>query len=44
MVTTASTSHIGATVLVKGKIALDKDFGAGYQYGIFVENAIVTAE
>jgi hypothetical protein len=43
-ITTMSTAAVGATVLVKGKIALDKDFGAGYKYGIIVEDAVVTTE
>lgn len=43
-VTTDDTAQVGDTVLVKGTVALDKDFGYGYKYGIVVENAKVTVE
>lgn len=34
----------GATVLVSGTVAKDKDFGAGYLYKVIVEKATLTAE
>lgn len=43
-VTTNDTAEVGATVLVKGKVALDKDFGAGYQYPVMIEDATLTVE
>ncbi|MDP2068547.1 MAG: hypothetical protein Q8K04_06230 [Lutibacter sp.] len=38
-VTTAAIVKIGDVVTVKGKVALNKDFGAGYLYAIIIENA-----
>jgi hypothetical protein len=38
-VTTADTAAVGDVVLVKGKVAVDKDFGAGYSYPVIVEEA-----
>jgi hypothetical protein len=35
---------VGATVVVTGKVALDKDFGMGYQYPVIIEDAEVTVE
>ena len=44
-VTTGGTvPNVGDTVLVKGTVALNKDFGMGYQYDIIVEEAEVTVE
>jgi len=44
-VTTAGTlPNVGDTVLVAGKLALNKDFGMGYQYPVIVEDATVTVE
>ena len=44
-VTTAGTApNVGDTVVVKGTVALNKDFGMGYQYDIIVEDAEVTVE
>ena len=43
-ITTSATTEVGATVLVKGKVVLGKDFGAGYKYDVIVEEASVTAE
>jgi hypothetical protein len=36
--------EIGDTVLVTGPVALNKDFGMGYQYGIIIDEAQVTVE
>lgn len=38
-VTTAVTVKVGDIVTFKGKVTLNKDFGAGYFYKIIVENA-----
>jgi hypothetical protein len=43
-VTTGDTAAIGDTVLVRGKLALNKDFGAGYRYDVIVEDAKVTRQ
>lgn len=41
-VTTNASVEKGATVLVRGVLATDKDFGAGYAYTAIVEDATVT--
>lgn len=44
-VTTPSTdASLGDVVLVRGVVALDKDFGYGYQYDVMIEDAVVTNE
>ncbi len=43
-VTTSVTAKVGDTVLVKGPLTLDKDFGYGYQYNVIIEDAQVTVE
>lgn len=43
-VTTKDQAKIGDTVVVTGKVVLDKDFGAGYAYPVMVEEAKVTVE
>lgn len=43
-VTTSATVKVGDTVLVKGKVLLNQDFGYGYKYDLLVENAEVTVE
>ncbi len=43
-VTTADTADVGDTVLVRGTLVADKDFGAGYAYDLMVEEASVTVE
>ena len=43
-VTTNATAAVGDTVLVKGVLAADKDFGYGYKYSVIVEDAEVTIE
>ena len=40
-VTTTDTVAKGDVVLVRGKLALDKDFGAGYAYPLILEDAKV---
>ena len=44
-VTTAgAVPAVGDTVLVKGSVSLNKDFGMGYVYDVIVEDAEVTVE
>lgn len=43
-VTTATPVGLGATVLVSGKVSTNRDFGAGYKYGVIIEDAKVTVE
>jgi hypothetical protein len=43
-VTTEATAKTGDTVLVKGVLTTDKDFGLGYKYDVIVEDATVTVE
>ncbi len=38
-VTTEDPAAVGNTVLVKGKVRLDRDFGAGYKYPVIIEDA-----
>ena len=40
----SGTAAVGDTVLVKGKIALDEDFGYGYRYPVLLKDAAVTVE
>lgn len=44
LVTTTVEAKLGDTVLVEGKVALNKDFGAGYKYALLIEDAKVTVE
>ncbi|MCF6179177.1 MAG: GW dipeptide domain-containing protein [Geopsychrobacter sp.] len=43
-VTTATEAKVGDTVLLTGKVTLDKDFGYGYKYALIIEDAKVTVE
>jgi hypothetical protein len=43
-ITTSDTAKLGDTVLVTGKLAADKDFGAGYKYSLIIEDDKVKAE
>jgi hypothetical protein len=38
-ITTAEKAAVGDVVVVKGKVQVDKDFGAGYSYPVIVEDA-----
>jgi len=40
-VTTDEKVSVGDVVTVKGTLAADKDFGAGYRYEVIIENAKV---
>jgi hypothetical protein len=39
MVTTNATANVGDVVVVRGKLAVDQDFGGGYRYAVIVEDA-----
>jgi hypothetical protein len=41
-VTTSDSAAVGAVVLVKGKVRLDRDFGSGYIYSVIIEDAKVS--
>lgn len=43
-ITTDATCAVGDTVLVRGKLVADRDFGSGYVYDLIVEDAQVTVE
>ena len=43
-VTTMAVANKGDTVVVRGKLAADKDFGAGYLYDFIIEDAEVTPQ
>ena len=40
-VTTMANVKVGDVITIEGKVALDKDFGAGYFYKVIVEDASV---
>ncbi len=40
-VTSSATAKVGDVVTIEGKVALDKDFGAGYFYKVIVEDATI---
>lgn len=42
--TTKDTAKVGDTIVVKGKVVTDKDFGFGYHYDVMLEEASVTVE
>jgi len=44
LVTSNDEAAVGQTVIVQGKVAIDKDFGAGYTYPVMIENAKVQKE
>ncbi|MBI4514614.1 MAG: DNA-binding protein [Deltaproteobacteria bacterium] len=43
-VTTSATAAVGNTVLVRGTLSTNKDFGYGYKYDIIIEDAAVAVE
>jgi starvation-inducible outer membrane lipoprotein len=43
-ITTLSDVKVGDTVVATGTIAIDKDFGAGYKYGLIMEDAKLVVE
>ncbi len=43
-VTTGAQAQKGDTVVVRGVVTVDKDFGAGYRYDLIIEDADVSVE
>ena len=43
-VSTEDIAAVGSTVVVRGTVATDRDFGSGYNYSVLIENAKVTAD
>lgn len=43
-ITTDVTVAVGDTVLISGKVVLNKDFGSGYKYDVIIEDAKVKPE
>lgn len=43
-VTTKGNAKLGDTLLVRGTVVTDKDFGYGYKYPVIIEDAEVTVE
>jgi len=43
-ITTNATVAIGDIILVRGRVAIDKDFGFGYRYDLLIEDAQVTVQ
>jgi hypothetical protein len=43
-VTTAEQAKVGDTVVVQGRVGVNRDFGFGYRYDVIVESATVDAE
>jgi hypothetical protein len=41
---TEDIAEVGSTVVVRGTVATDRDFGSGYNYSVLIEDAKVTAE
>ena len=44
MVTSKDQTSVGQIIAVEGKVATNKDFGAGYTYKVMVEDATVKVE
>lgn len=44
MVTTNGSATVGDVVVVRGKVAVDQDFGGGYRYAVLVEEAELAAK
>lgn len=42
VVTTSGDANTGDTVIAKGKLTKDKDFGSGYRYDAIMENATIS--
>lgn len=43
-VTSDQTTKVGETIIVEGKLVLDKDFGSGYKYDAIIEEAKIVKE
>ena len=42
--TTSASAKVGDTVLVSGKVTIEKDFGFGYKFAVIIEDAEVAVE
>ena len=42
-ITTQDMAAIGEEVVFKGKLTLNKDFGAGYSYEVIMEDAVLVS-
>ena len=43
-VTSEEMAEVGNTVLARGVVAVDRDFGFGYEYDLIIEDADITVE
>ena len=43
-ITSDQPAKVGDTIIIEGTVATDKDFGAGYFYGVIIENASIVIE
>jgi hypothetical protein len=43
-VTSEEMAEVGNTILVRGVVAIDQDFGFGYEYDLLIEDAAITVE
>ena len=43
-VTTSQTVEVGAVVLAKGTVGVDRDFGSGYKYPVILEEATLSRQ
>jgi hypothetical protein len=41
---TSATAEVGSTVVVRGTLVIDQDFGYGYRYDLLIENAAIATE
>jgi len=39
IITSKGNVNVGDIILIKGKVSIDKDFGAGYKYEVIIEDA-----
>ena len=44
LVTSTQNAKIGDVVVFEGKVATNKDFGAGYKYSVMIEEAKIISE
>jgi len=43
-ITTSATVKVGDTVVARGALGVDRDFGYGYHYAVIIENGEITTE
>ena len=44
LITTSGQAKLGDTVLIEGKVGVNRDFGSNYKYDVLIEEAKVTVE